>query len=177
QFLSKLNIWLALGIAAFILLLGPGGFIIDTLISSYGTYITEFVNISTVRGDNEWSGAWMLFFFGWFIVYGPLMGFLVARVSRGRTIIEIFLVVSFVSSLLSHFWFTRVVGSGIFYELQNSGSVSTPLLDNGLPAAIIAIANQLPLRSLLVMVLLVLTLVFVVTTADSMSFSISMAVT
>src|SRR5699024_615905 len=45
QFLSKLNIWLALGIAAFILLLVPGGFIIDTFISSYGTYITEFVNI------------------------------------------------------------------------------------------------------------------------------------
>src|SRR5699024_9939552 len=84
QSLSKLNIWLAVGIAAFILLRGPGGFIIDTFISSYGTYITEFVNISTFRGDNEWSGAWMLFFFGWFIGYGPLMGILVACVSRGR---------------------------------------------------------------------------------------------
>jgi glycine betaine transporter len=31
-------------------------------------------------------GAWMLFFFGWFIGYGPLMGMLVARVSKGRTI-------------------------------------------------------------------------------------------
>src|SRR5699024_741606 len=68
-------------------------------------------------------------------------------------------------------------GSGIFYELKNSGSVSAPLLEDGLPAAIISIANQLPLGSLLVIVLLVLTLVFVVTTADSMSFSISMAVT
>lgn len=177
QFLSKLNIWLALGIAAFILLLGPGGFIIDTFISSYGTYITEFVNISTFRGDNEWSGAWMLFFFGWFIGYGPLMGILVARVSRGRTIREIFILVSIVASVISHFWFTILGGSGIFYELKNSGSVSAPLLEDGLPAAIISIANQLPLGSLLVIVLLVLTLVFVVTTADSMSFSISMAVT
>src|SRR5699024_3262683 len=56
-------------------------------------------------------------------------------------------------------------------------SVSAPLLEDGLPAAIISIANQLPLWSLLVIVLLVLTLVFVVTTADSMSFSISMSVT
>src|SRR5699024_9557670 len=51
------------------------------------------------------------------------------------------------------------------------------LLEDGLPAAIISITNQLPLASLLVIILLVLKLVFVVTTADSMSFSISMAVT
>src|SRR5699024_9425579 len=83
--------------------------------------------------------------------------------------------VSIVASVISHFWFTVLGGSGIFYELKNSGSVSAPLLEDGLPAAIISIANQLPLGSLLVIVLLVLTLVFVVTTADSMFFSISIA--
>src|SRR5699024_2988276 len=83
--------------------------------------------------------------------------------------------VSIVASVISHFWFTILGGSGIFYELKNSGSVSAPLLEDGLPAAIISIANQLPLGSLLVIALLVLTLVFVVTTADSTSFSFSMA--
>src|SRR5699024_12388498 len=81
-----------------------------------------------------------------------------------------------VASVISHFWFTILGGSGILYELKNSGSVSEPLLEDGLPAVIISIANKLPIGSLLVIVLLVLTLLFVVTTADSMSFSISMAV-
>lgn len=177
QFLSRLNIWLALFVGAFILLLGPGGFIVDTFISSYGTYLTEFFNISTFRDDNEWLGVWMLFFFGWFIGYGPLMAILVSRVSQGRTIREVFILVSIVASLVSHIWFSILGGTGIFYELKNISSISGPLEVGGLPAAIIAIAKQVPLGSVLVIILLVLTLIFVVTTADAMSYSISMAVT
>jgi len=177
QFLSKLNIWLALGVAAFILLIGPGSFIIDTFISSYGSYITNFLEISTFRGDNEWAGAWMLFFFGWFIGYGPLMAMLVARVSKGRTIREIFILVSIVAAVVSHFWFSILGGSGLFYETKDSGVISTPLSEHGLPAAVISIASQLPLGNALVIALLILTLIFVITTADTMSYSISMSVT
>ncbi|MGJ9384359.1 BCCT family transporter [Salipaludibacillus sp. CF4.18] len=177
QFLSRVNVWMAISVGAFILVVGPGGFLIDTFISSYGTYLTEFINISTFRGDNDWSGYWMLFFFGWFIGFGPLMAILVARISQGRTIREVFFTVSIVTSLASHLWFTILGGSGIFYELGETGSISGPLFENGLPAAIIAIANQLPLGGIMVIVFLVLTVSFVVTTADSMSYSVSMAVT
>ncbi len=177
QFLSKLNIWLAIALVVFILLIGPGGFIIDTFISSYGTYITNFLEISTFRGDNQWAGAWMLFFFGWFIGYGPLMAMLVARVSKGRTIREIFILVSVVAAVVSHFWFSILGGSGLFYESKNNGSISDPLSENGLPAAVISIATQLPLGNVLVIALLILTLIFVITTADTMSYSISMSVT
>lgn len=177
QFFSKFNVWLAALLGAFILILGPGGFIIDQLIASYGTYIENFINMSTYRGDNEWLGAWMLFFFGWFIGFGPLMSILVARVSRGRTIREIFFVVSIVAAVSSHVWFSIVGGSGLFYEMINTGSVSEPLLEFGLPAAIIATASQLPLGTLVVTAFLLITVTFVVTTADSMSYSLSMAVT
>ncbi|MDW4353248.1 BCCT family transporter [Staphylococcus saprophyticus] len=177
QFLSKLNVWLALALAVFILLIGPGRFIIDTFISSYGVYLTHFLEISTFRGDDKWAGAWMLFFFGWFIGYGPLMGMLVARVSKGRTIREIFLLISIVAAVVSHLWFSILGGSGLFYETKDSGAISNPLADNGLPAAVISIASHLPLGTALVIVLLLLTLIFVITTADTMSFSISMSVT
>ncbi|QQK74817.1 BCCT family transporter [Salicibibacter cibarius] len=177
QFLSRMNIWLIFPVGILILLLGPGAFVIDTFISSYGTYITEFMNIHTFRGDNEWLGLWMLFFFGWFIGYGPLMAMLVARVSRGRTIREVFFVVSIVAALVSNVWFTVLGGSGIFYELQNAGSVSGPLMESGLPAAVIATAEQMPLGALMAILLAILTILFVITTADSMSYSISMSVT
>src|SRR5690625_6657631 len=59
----------------------------------------------------------------------------------------------------------------------NTGSVSEPLLEFGLPAAIIATAIQLPLGTLVVTAFLLITVTFVVTTADSMSYSLSMAVT
>jgi choline-glycine betaine transporter len=177
QWLSKVNVILAVIIGVFILVFGPGRFIIDSFISSFGFYVSEFVNISSFRQDEAWLSWWMLFFFGWFIGYGPMMAILIARISKGRSIREIFIVVSVVASLTSNFWFTILGGSGIFYELNNAGSVSGPLFENGLPAAIIAIAQQLPLGTIMPMIFLVLTILFVITTVDSMSYSLAMGVT
>ncbi|MGE7544419.1 BCCT family transporter [Sporosarcina newyorkensis] len=177
QFLSKLNVNLVVVIAAFLLLFGPGLFIINSFMSSYGTYISEFINISTFRGDEAWLGDWLLFFFGWFIGFGPLVALFVARISNGRKIREIFVVVAVIAPIITNFWFTVLGGTGIFYELNNAGSVSGPLEEGGLPSAIIAIAEQMPLGAIMPSVFLILTTLFVVTTVDSMSYSISMAVT
>ncbi|WP_134704380.1 BCCT family transporter [Ammoniphilus sp. YIM 78166] len=177
QWFSKLNVIMAVIIAFFILLFGPGGFIIDSFVSSFGFYVSEFINISTYRQDQGWLGWWMLFFFGWFIGFGPMVAMLVARISRGRTVREIFLAVAVISSLTTNFWFTVVGGSGIFYEMNKAGSVSGPLNENGLPAAIIAIAQQMPLSAIMPIIFLILTILFVVTTADSMSYTLAMGVT
>ncbi len=177
QILSKLNVNMVAVIAVFLLLLGPGVFIVKAFFTSYGTYIREFITISTYRGDNAWLGAWMLFFFGWFIGFGPLVALFVARISNGRKIWEIFIVVAILAPVAANLWFTILGGSGIFYELNNEGSVSGPLADGGLPSAIIAIAEQMPLGAIMPSVFLILTTLFVVTTVDSMSYSISMAVT
>src|SRR5699024_1749489 len=126
---------------------------------------------------NAWLGSWMLFFFGWFIGFGPLVSLFVARISDGRKIREIFLVVAIIAPIVTNFWFTVLGGTGIFYELNNVNSVSVPLDEGGLPSAIIAIAEQMPLGLIMPSVFLILTTLFVVTTVDSMSYSISMAVT
>jgi glycine betaine transporter len=177
QWLSKLNVNMIVVIAVFLLIFGPGLFIIDSFMSSFGTYMSEFIHISTFRGDEEWLGYWMLFFFGWFIGFGPLVALFVARISNGRKIREIFLVVAIIAPMTTNFWFTVLGGTGIFYELKNVGTVSGPLMDGGLPSAIIAIAEQMPLGFIMPTIFLVLTTLFVVTTVDSMSYSISMGVT
>ncbi|GAK08518.1 high-affinity choline uptake protein BetT [Geomicrobium sp. JCM 19038] len=89
QWLSKINIIIVFILAAVIMLFGAGAFIIDTFISSFGFYINNFVTLHTYRGDNDWLGFWMLFFFAWFIGFAPMMTMLIARISRGRTIREI----------------------------------------------------------------------------------------
>ncbi|MCM2675954.1 BCCT family transporter [Alkalicoccobacillus plakortidis] len=177
KWLSSINVNMVLIIAVFLLICGPGLFIVDSFISSSGVYLSDFIRMSTFRGDNEWLGSWTLFFFGWFIGFGPLVALLVARVSRGRTIREIFLVVAILTPIITNLWFTVLGGSGIHYELNNPGSISEPLFENGLPAAIIAIAHQMPLGTIMPFVFLLLTILFVVTTVDSMSYSLSMSVT
>ena len=61
QIISNLNVRLAIVLMAFILLFGPGGFIIDSFVSSFGFYVNEFILMSTYRGDTSWLGSWTIF--------------------------------------------------------------------------------------------------------------------
>src|SRR5690625_7984235 len=92
---------------------GPGHYNIISFISSYGTYITDFVSISTFRGDDVWLGNWMLFFFGWFIGFGALVSLFVARIFNGRVICEIFLVVVVVAHIVIISCFDIIGGTRI----------------------------------------------------------------
>ncbi|WP_101842290.1 BCCT family transporter [Halobacillus sp. Marseille-P3879] len=176
QLLSSFNVRLALGLMIFILLFGPGGFILNHFIPSFGHYVDQFIPMSTFRGDQEWLSLWTVFFWGWFIGYGPMMAILVSRISRGRTIREIIVAVSIFAPIISTFWFTILGGSGIFFELNNPGSVSNALNEAGNHAAMFAIIDQFPLASIISPLFLLLTILFVVTTSDSMSYTIAMAV-
>ncbi|GAQ19727.1 glycine betaine-Na(+) symporter [Oceanobacillus picturae] len=61
--------------------------------------------------------------------------------------------------------------------MKNPGSVSDALNSAGPPAAMIAIAEQLPFGTIFGFLFLLATIVFVLTTTDSMSLTISMAIT
>ncbi|MEB1809616.1 MAG: BCCT family transporter [Bacillaceae bacterium] len=177
QLLSRFNVLFTLLLIIAVILLGPGAFIFDAFIGTMGTYIHSFLEISLYRGDSEWLAYWTVFFWGWFIGYGPMMAIFISRISRGRTLRELFLAVAIIAPIVTNFWFTVVGGSGIYYELLNPGSVSDALTSGGMPAAMIAITQQLPLGTLMAAAFLLVTIVFVATTTDSMSYTISMAIT
>ena len=177
QILSRFNVNLTLCLIVFIVLIGPGGFIIDSFLSGFGLYLKEFSVISLYRGDTGWLGWWTVFFWGWFLGYGPMMAIFIARISRGRSIREIIMAVGVIAPVITNMWFSVLGGSGIYYELQNPGSVSEALKASGLPAALLAIVGQLPLAGLLVPLFLILIVVFLATTGDSMALTMSMAVT
>jgi glycine betaine transporter len=181
QILSRFNVILAGILLLFMLLAGPTVFIFKSFFSGLGTYFTNFFPMALYRGeasvfgDPGWLGWWTVFFWGWFLGYGPLMAMFIARVSRGRSIRSIVILLSIVAPLVTNFWFTIVGGSGIFFELANAGSVSTAFEGFNLPAALLAITQQLPAGFLVSLLFLILTTVFVATTGDSMTYIISVA--
>lgn len=176
QFLSNMNIILTLVLMVAVLLLGPGGFIIDSFISSSGVYVQNFMHMSTYRGDSAWLGSWTTFFWGWFLGYGPMMAVFIATISKGRTIREIIVAIAIIAPIVTNFWFTVVGGSGIFFELGEPGVISNALNQAGMPAAMIAITQQLPLSAIMAPAFLLVTILFVVTTGDSMAYTISVAI-
>ncbi len=177
QLLSKFNIVLAFFLLIFIILLGPTAFIVDGFVQGMATYVQNFVPMSLYRADTGWLGWWTVFFWGWFLGYGPLMAMFVSKISRGRSIRQIILVVSIVAPILTCIWFTIIGGTGIAFELQQPGSVSEAFKGFNLPAALLAITQNLPMGFIISVLFLVLTTIFVATTGDSMTYTISMVMT
>ena len=177
QILSRFNIGLAIFLIGFILVLGPTGFIFDSYIQSLGLLVSEFIPMATFRADSDWVNGWTVFFWGWFIGYGPLMAMFIARISRGRTVRELIVALSITAPLVTYFWFTIVGGSGIAFELASPGVISIPYAESGMPAALLAITQQLPMGFVVSGLFLVLTTVFVATTGDSMTYTVSMVMT
>ena len=68
-------------------------------------------------------------------------------------------------------------GSGIAAELASPGVISAPYAESGMPAALLAITQQLPWGFLISVLFLVLTTIFVATTGDSMTYTVSMVMT
>ena len=177
QLLSRLNVYLVFFLFVCVMLLGPGLFIFNEFLGGFGVYMQNIIGMSTFQGAPDWLGSWTIFFFGWFLGYGPMMAVFVSAISKGRTIRQLVLTIAVLAPIMMNFWFTVIGGTGIFYELSNPGVISEALNSAGTPAAMIAIAQQLPLGTILAFFFLLATIIFVATSADSMALSISIAIT
>jgi len=179
QMLSKINVVLAALLLLFVLVAGPTTFIFGSFFSGFGTYVGNFFQMALFRGeagvfgDPGWLGWWTVFFWGWFMGYGPLMAMFIARVSRGRSIRSIILMLSVIAPIVTNFWFTIVGGTGIAMELAEPGTISAAFEGFNLPAALLAITTNLPMGFVISILFLILTTIFVATTGDSMSYVIS----
>ncbi|WP_404450992.1 BCCT family transporter [Virgibacillus necropolis] len=175
--LSRINIGMTIGLGIIILIVGPTLFIIDAFVSGTGFRLQHFFTMSLYRGDSAWLGSWIVFFWGWFIGYAPMLIIFISRISRGRTIKDLIIAVSIVAPLVSNFWFSIVGGTGVFFETKNPGSVSTALSEAGMPAAVMAITDQLPFSTIMAVAFLLVSIAFVATTADTMSYTVAATLT
>jgi choline-glycine betaine transporter len=145
-----------------------------------GAYVSNFFEMSTMTAQTApawWMKWWTVFFFAWFLGYGPLMALFVARISRGRTIREMIVAVAIAAPIASTIWFTLLGGSGIYYQLEGVIDLKEALTNFQFDVATLTVAQALPLGGLMAVLILVLTTIFVATTGDSMSYTISMVAT
>jgi choline/glycine/proline betaine transport protein len=88
--LSELNVWLTVGLAAFILVTGQTIFLLNAFVLNIGDYLSNFAGLTmqTFAFDRptDWLNAWTLFFWAWWIAWASFVGLFLARISRGRTI-------------------------------------------------------------------------------------------
>ena len=117
---------------------------------------------------------WTVFFFAWFLGYGPLMAIFVARISKGRTIRQMILTVAVLAPLATAVWFTLLGGAGIFYQFTGVIDLTEALNNFQFDVATLTVAQALPGGTAMAAAILTLTTIFVATTGDSMTYAVSM---
>ncbi|WP_188205618.1 BCCT family transporter [Alkalibacillus aidingensis] len=177
--LSNLNLALSILLLVFVFVMGPTLFIAETTTNSIGLIFDNFFRMSTwtepfaqVAGFEEtgFPEAWTVFYWAWWLVYAPFVGLFIARISRGRTIRQM-IIGTMIYGTLGCLVFFGVMGNfGLYLQLTGEFDVVSLLNDEGAPAAIISIINQLPFSTVMVALFVFLSVVFLATTFDSSSF-------
>lgn len=177
RILSNLNVSLALGLLLFVVLFGPTRFILQTFVDTIGSYgaglFERSFRLYPYEGREAWSVGWTLTYLIWWLAWGPFVGVFIARISRGRTIREFCLGVIVVPTVFSVLWFSAFGGAAFYIELFGPGGLAE-LVSADVSEALFAFFGFFSVGDLLSVLALVLVFIFLVTSADSGTFVLSM---
>lgn len=176
KFLSEINIWLTIVLGTILLLIGPTFWLIKHFISGNFLYLSDLKKLALPNPNDDWVKGWTIFYWGWFLGYAPLMGLFTAGVSKGRTIKELIIVVCIICPFVTNLWFTILGGNGIFLELNNPNLLSKELVEGGEAGVLFSILSQLPLSVLMIPISILLIVLFMCTSADSISYAAAIVV-
>lgn len=170
QWLSNINMVLAVLLALFIFVVGPTVFILNLLPTSIGSYAADLAMMSARTGAegvdvDAWLQSWTIFYWAWWISWTPFVGMFIARISRGRTIRQFVTGVLLVPSLVSLVWFCILGGAAINtqqggVDLAGEGSNEEQLF---------TLLGQFPIATVASILVMVLVAIFFVSGADAAS--------
>ncbi|WP_394123702.1 BCCT family transporter [Psychrobacter nivimaris] len=179
--LSDINIGFTIVLLAFMVILGPTLFIFDSFIENIGNYLTVIVPLGTwgeSYSGTDWQSSWTIFYWAWWVSWAPFVGIFIARISRGRTIREFTLGVLLIPMLILFFWFTTFGGVAVHMELASAVSGVSPGLVEAVQAdsgsAIFKLVEYYPLAKPITLLIVVMIMLWFVTSSDSASFVIDM---
>ena len=180
KILSNINILVAIGIMLFVIVMGPTRFILETFVNSVGEYFSRLPAMAFKMFPFEdltgWTSGWTLTYLIWWLAWGPFVGIFIARISRGRTIREFMMGVVLVPTVFSILWFAAFGGTAIYIEMFGGGGLSE-LVFADVTSALFAFLAYFPYGGLLGATACFLIFVFLVTSADSGTFVLSMMTT
>jgi choline/carnitine/betaine transport len=173
QWLSNINMVLAVVLAVFVFVVGPTLLILNLIPATLGAYLgdmTEMASRTAATGGDEmsaWLSSWTVFYWAWWISWTPFVGMFIARISRGRTIREFVVGVLLAPSMVALIWFSIFGGSAIHAQ-QVDGDMTVDgavVSDNTL----FQLLNHYPLASVSTVLVMLLVGIFFVSGADSAS--------
>lgn len=178
--LSEFNVYIAILLLLFVLVLGPTRFLIEMAIGSLGRLVSGFIQMSTwidPAGKNGFTQNWTVFYYAWFVAYSPFMSLFIARISRGRTVRQIVLGPVIMASLGCGCFYLIFGNFGLHLQLTGQLNVVELIKEIKGATAIMHIADFLPFSSLYKGAFALVTAISMATTFDAVSFALAAATT
>ncbi|SEH79015.1 Choline-glycine betaine transporter [Halobacillus karajensis] len=176
--LSTFNMYMAGAFTIFILIAGPGIFILDYFTDSVGFLLTNYFNMSLYTNSINMEKTTYIvkntvFWFAYSATWAMLHSVFAAKISRGRTIKEMILTYLLAPTLIS--WVATGVLGGLGVNRYLTGDI--PVMDvvrEQSPMAVIPeILASLPFSTLAITVFIILATVFLTTTLDSTTYTVA----
>lgn len=176
RYVSDANMVLAAFLLIFVFFMGPTDFITAAMTNAIGDYFSNMMGMSLVMTPytgEDWVERWTIFYWAWGLSWAPFVGSFIARISRGRTIREFVFGVIGTPVLLSILWFSTFGGSALYFELFE-GAALGEAVTREMSSALFATLEYLPATSIISALMLVLIVLFVITSANSATFVLGM---
>lgn len=178
KIISDANLYIAIGLITVTFLVGPKLEILNNLTNGLGQYLQNFFGDSLMinnYGDNNWVGAWRVFYWAWWIAWAPFVGSFIARISKGRTIREFIAGVVLAPALGSILWFAIMGSLGLHLGMDGTLSVAQLADIASKPErGLFIVMGKYPLGMILCVVSLILLCTFFITSANSGTFVLAM---
>lgn len=174
--LADLNMLVAFTLLFFVLAVGPTMFTLKMGLNSVGLVLQNFLRLNTWTdpiGNTGFVESWTVFYWAWWIAYGPFVGIFVTRISRGRTIRQVITGMLVFGSVGASLFFIIFGNYALHLELTEALSVTGIIRESGEATAIAAVFETLPFGKLALGAFFLVSVIFLATTYDSASYTLA----
>lgn len=121
RIISELNLWAAGLLVLYIVVTGKTAFLLSALVENIGEFVwtlpeRHLQTMAYEQDGSTWMASWTLFFWAFWLAWGPFVGVFLARISRGRTIRE-FVIAAITVPVLCDIVIVSVFGNSALAEV------------------------------------------------------------
>lgn len=174
--LSDINVVAVFILCGILFVVGPTFFMLNMFTDSLGLMLTNYARMSfytdPVRRTMfpQW---WTIFYWAWWVAYGPYMGIFIARISKGRTFRDLTATVILAGSGGCAFFFMIFGNNSLHAQLNNLYPVLDVIKNQNASAAILGVLMNMPLKWLILPLFIFVGFVYSGTTVDSSAYALA----
>ncbi|WP_330632383.1 BCCT family transporter [Halocatena halophila] len=159
---------------AVLVAVGPRTFMIELGLDATGVWLSDLFRLTLYTAPTSggnWAANWTGFWWAWWAAWSIFVGSFVARVSKGRTIREMFIVLVVAPTVLT--WIQHSLIGGWVLAPGYQEPIAQAMAESGKPAAIAEALSITPMGTVLAVLFVLVIAGYIITSLDSAVFMIA----